>query len=88
MSMGAMLEMMQRMMGQQPGQKPGQQPGQKPGEQAGEGQTGESDTANNELAGDSEGAKEERRLSKSSGRAGTELPQEFQKALDAYNRNR
>ena len=88
MSMGAMLQMMQRMMGQQPGDQPGQKPGEQAGDQAGEGQTGDSDTANQGVNGDNEGAKEERRLSKSSGRAGTELPQEFRKALDAYNKNR
>jgi hypothetical protein len=85
MSMGAMLDMMQRMMGQQPGQ--GQQPGNA-GDQGGEGKGGPSDAANKDLASAGEGNKETRRFEKSSGKAGAGLPPEFQKALDAYNKKR
>ena len=86
MSMGAMLDMMQRMMGNQPGQ--GQKPGEQAGDQAGEGMTGDSDSPNKDLANGGEGRTEERRVPKSAGEAGAELPQEFQKALDAYNSKR
>lgn len=88
MSMGAMLDMMQRMMGQEPGPGQGNKPGQTPGAQAGEGQTGDSDAANKDLANAGEGNQEERRFEKKAGRAGTHLPSEFQKALDAYNKIR
>ena len=92
MSMGAMLDMMQRMMGNSSpvrgkGQQPGQQEGS--GESGGEGQTGDSDTANGENGGEADGARKERRtLPKAAGRAGSGLPPEFQKALDAYNKSR
>ena len=82
--MGAMLDMMQRMMGKEPGQ----QQGQKPGPEAGEGQTGDSDSANQDLANAGDGNKSERRIPKSAGKAGANLPPEFQKALDAYNKSR
>ena len=78
-----MLDMMQRMMGQTPG---GDKPGQKPGDQPGEGMTGESDAANTNTDGTVGGPSEERRVPKTAGPAGTDLPPEFQKALDAYNR--
>ncbi|QJE94604.1 hypothetical protein [Luteolibacter luteus] len=84
---GAMLDMMERMMGKEPGgEQPGQQPGQQGGEQGGEGQTGDSDSANSASNGASTGKEEERRVPKSSGKAGQSLPREFQDALDAYNR--
>ncbi len=88
MSMGAMLDMMQRMMGKEPGQ--GQQPGQGKGQgqTGGEGQTGESDAPNKNLAEAGQGKKEPRRIGKSAGKAGTHLPLEFQKALEAYNKSR
>ncbi|MCH1928095.1 hypothetical protein L6232_25195, partial [Shewanella sp. C31] len=84
----AMLEMMQEMMGQgKPQEKPGDpQQGDKPGDQGGEGQTGNSDSANSADAGTSGTKFEERRVPKSSGKAGQGLPREFQDALDAYNR--
>jgi hypothetical protein len=88
MSMGAMLDMMQRMMGQEPQPGQGQQPGEGAGDQGGEGQTGESDSPNKNLADGGEGAKAERRFEKAGGSAGTGLPPEFQKALDAYNKRR
>lgn len=87
---GAMLDMMKEMMGQgKPADKPGKQPGkgEGEGEQGGEGKTGGSDSANQANGGTTGGDKlEERRVPKSSGRAGQNLPREFQDALDDYNR--
>ncbi|BCX49732.1 hypothetical protein HAHE_36400 [Haloferula helveola] len=80
---GAMMEMMERMMGKQPG---GQKPGDKPGDQGGEGMTGDSDAANEGIAGSAEGKVEERRVPKGAGTAGKGLPGEFRDALKAYNR--
>jgi hypothetical protein len=85
---GAMMDMMERMMGKEPGEK-GEQPGGKgeqPGEQGGEGQTGLSDAANEATGGAADGASEERRVPKAAGSAGREIPEEFKRALDAYNR--
>ena len=87
--MGAMLDMMQRMMGQKPGEGEGNKPGQgNGGNSPGEGKGGESDAPNKNLATGGEGQKEERRLAKKAGKAGSHLPPEFQKALDAYNKSR
>lgn len=87
--MGAMLDMMQRMMGQSPGQGQGQQPGKgKGGDTAGEGSGGDSNSANKDLATAGDGKTEERRIGKKAGKAGSHLPPEFQKALDAYNKDR
>jgi hypothetical protein len=87
-SMGAMLDMMERMMGREPKNgKPGQQQGEQPGQQAGEGNTGDSDAANDPMSGGGEGQGEERTIPKGSGPAGRALPQEFRQLLDAYNRN-
>ena len=83
--MGAMLDMMQRMMGQNPGQGQGKQ---QPGDQAGEGQGGASDSPNKEFTDAGKGKKEERTIGKKAGKAGSHLPPEFQKALDAYNKAR
>lgn len=86
---GAMLDMMKEMMGQgKPADKPGKQPGkgEGEGEQGGEGQTGDSNSANQANGGATGGKDEERRVPKSSGRAGQNLPREFQDALDDYNR--
>ena len=88
MSMGAMLDMMQRMMGQEPG-------GDQPGRQKGEGDVnnggqqengGDSDAANSNQEGTVGGPSEARTIPKGSGPAGKDLPPEFQKALDAYNK--
>lgn len=84
---GALMDMMERMMGKEPGQKQGE--GNKPAEsnQGGQGQTGDSDTANNNDQGAARGGeKEPRRVPKASGSAGASLPSEFQGVLDAYNR--
>jgi hypothetical protein len=84
---GAMMDMMERMMGKKPGGKgKGQGKGGQPGEQAGEGSTGDSDTANEAVAGQAGGKSEARRIPKAAGSSGTEIPEEFRKALDAYNR--
>ena len=82
-----MLDMMQRMMGKEPGEKPGNKPGQKPGNSAGDGSTGDSNAAN---SGDNNGSAlsvGERTVPKSSGSTGAGLPDEFQAALEAYNRS-
>jgi hypothetical protein len=65
MSMGAMLDMMQRMMGKNPGQGQGEQKGP-PGDQAGEGQEGDSDSPNKEFTDAGKGKKEERTIGKKS----------------------
>jgi len=89
MSMGAMLDMMQRMMGQNPGEGQGQKPEQgQPGSEGGEGQTGDSDTPSKDFTDAGEGKKEERSIDKKAGKAGSNLPLEFQRALDAYNKGR
>lgn len=83
----AMMDMMERMMGKKPGDQQGQgKKGDKPGDQAGQGSTGESDTANEAQAGDNAGKVEARTVPKASGTAGRPMPDEFRKALDAYNR--
>ena len=84
---GALMEMMNQMMQQSQGNAP--QPGEKPGEgsgsKPGEGGEGGSQLANGASDGDSTDSDQSRRLSKSSGSAGTTLPREFHKALDAFN---
>jgi hypothetical protein len=84
---GAMMDMMERMMGKKPGgEGKGKGKGDQPGEQAGEGSTGLSDTGNEAVAGDAGGKSEARRIPKAAGSAGLEIPEEFRKAFDAYNR--
>lgn len=84
---GAMMDMMERMMGKQPGEGKGPGgKGDKPGEQAGQGMTGESDSANEASGGDTAGKVETRTVPKASGTTGIGMPDEFRKALDAYNR--
>ena len=85
---GAMMDMMERMMGKKEGEGKGKGKGKgnKPGDQAGEGQTGDSDTANDADGGNADGKIEERTVPKATGNAGKSLPREFQQALDAYNR--
>jgi hypothetical protein len=85
---GAMMDMMERMMGKKPeGEGPGKGKGDKPSDQGnGGGVTGESDTGNEAAAGAPGGNAEQRRVPKAGGSAGQEIPSEFQKALDAYNR--
>lgn len=82
--MGAMLQMMQQMMGKGEGkdQKPGKGEGSKPGQ----GGKGDSDAANTANNGKSKGKTGERRVPKAAGQSGSALPAEFQKTLDAYNK--
>jgi len=85
---GALMEMMQQMMGQgSEGKKPGDKPGQGPGgKTGGEGQEADSGTGNQTSREKSGGRTAPRRLPKKSGSAGTKLPREFNKALDAFNK--
>ena len=84
---GAMMDMMERMMGKKEGEGKGKEgKGKKPGDQAGQGQTGDSDSANEANGGNAGGKSEERTVPKAAGIAGKSLPREFQQALDAYNR--
>jgi hypothetical protein len=83
----AMMDMMERMMGKTPdGEKEGKGKGEKPGETGGDGTTGASDAANGSSTGEAGGKSEARRVPKASGTSGLVLPEEFRKALDAYNR--
>jgi hypothetical protein len=84
---GAMMDMMERMMGKSPdGDKPGKGKGDKPGDTGGEGVNGLSDESNSLAEGQAGGKSEIRKVPKASGSAGSALPEEFRKALDAYNR--
>jgi hypothetical protein len=84
---GALMDMMERMLGKNPdGGKKGQGKGGKPSDQGGEGVTGLSDTANDAAGGQAGGKSEARRVPKAAGGATLEIPEEFKKAFDAYNR--
>lgn len=84
---GAMMDMMERMMGKKPGEgKEGEGKGDKAGEQAGFGQTGDSETGNESVSGTGDGKSESRRVPKAAGGISNQLPEEFRKAFDAYNR--
>jgi hypothetical protein len=84
---GAMMDMMERMMGKEPGQGEGQQKGQPGGEQGAPGNKfGESATPNENISGDATEKSTVRKVPKAAGSAGKALPEEFQQALDAYNR--
>ncbi|QTN34002.1 hypothetical protein HZ994_17315 [Akkermansiaceae bacterium] len=87
---GAMMDMMERMMGKKEGEGEGEGKGKGKGKGAGneggEGMTGESDTANSGVGGNSGDRVEQRTVPKAAGKTGKNLPDEFQKALDAYNR--
>lgn len=87
---GAMMDMMERMMdGEKPGDKEGKEKGKGKGkgDQGGQGQTGASDTANDPHNGKPSNNKSEvRRVPKAGGSATLEIPDEFRKAFDAYNR--
>ena len=48
--------------------------------------TGASDSGNEAVTGAAGGKSEARRIPKAAGSAGLEIPEEFRKALDAYNR--
>lgn len=79
----AMMDMMERMMGKSP--ESGKE-GEKPGDKGGKGMTGDSDSGNEGVEGTAGGDVEERRVPKAAGTAGAEIPAEFRKAFDAYNR--
>ncbi|MGJ8673423.1 hypothetical protein [Rubritalea sp.] len=85
----ALMQMLQQMMQGQSGQgQPSdeQGDGKQPGSKGGEGQEADSDSLNNNQEGDVSGTSETRRLPKKSGSAGSVMPKEFQKALEAYNK--
>jgi hypothetical protein len=85
----AMMDMMERMMGKQPeGDKKGQGQGQgeQPGEQGGQGMSGASDSTGEGGGGAADGKSEQRRVPKAAGTAGANIPEEFRRAFDAYNR--
>ncbi len=84
----AMMDMMERMMGKKPeGEKDGKGKDGKPSDEGnGGGVTGLSDAANGAIDGETGGKSEARRIPKAGGSAGHALPEEFRKALDAYNR--
>ncbi len=84
---GAMMDMMERMMGKKPdGEGKGKGKGENEGQEGGQGQTGLSDSANSTTNGEVGGKLEVRTVPKASGSAGKNLPEEFNRALDAYNR--
>ncbi len=86
---GAMMDMMERMMGKEPSDNQkgkGRGEGDQPGDQSGGGVTGDSDTGNEGSGGHAGGASTARRVPKAAGAAGQEIPSEFRKAFDAYNR--
>ena len=84
----AMMDMMERMMGKTPdADKNGKgKGGGQPSDEGSGGLSGLSDAANGPEGGSTGGKSEARRVPKASGRAGRALPEEFGKALDAYNR--
>ncbi len=81
----AMMDMMERMMGQKP-DGDGKGKNGKPSDQGSNGMSGLSDEANGATTGETGGKSEARRVPKAGGSAGHALPEEFRKALDAYNR--
>lgn len=84
----AMMEMMERMMGKSPdGDQKGKGKGDKASDTGANGLNGLSDAANGAGEGETIGGRAEvRKVPKASGSAGRALPEEFNKALDAYNR--
>ncbi len=81
---GAMMEMMKKMTEGQGEGEP--KKGNKPGDKPGQGNTGDSDAANGAANGAGDAKSEARRVPKAAGTSGAPLPEEFRKALDAYNR--
>jgi hypothetical protein len=83
----AMMDMMERMMGKKPeGDQDGKGKDGNPSDKGGKGVNGLSDEANGPTDGQPGGKSEARRIPKAAGSAGHALPEEFRKALDAYNR--
>jgi hypothetical protein len=74
---GAMMDMMEKMMEEGEGKEGEPKKGNKPGD---------SDLANDATGGAGDGKSEVRRVPKAAGTSGPPLPEEFRKALDAYNR--
>lgn len=87
----ALMQMLQQMMEAGAGKEgndgqEGDKEGQDAAKKGGQGPEGDSDSSNSIQQGNASGNTEQRRLPKKSGSAGTQLPKEFQKALDAYNK--
>lgn len=87
-SNSALMQMLQQMMqgNSQGSQQGNEEESEKPGSKGGDGIEGGSDSANSNVEGDVSGNTETRRLPKKSGAAGSSIPKEFQKALEAYNK--
>jgi hypothetical protein len=83
---GAMMDMMERMMGKGQGEGQGEGEGEGEGDEGGQGSGGDSDTANENVGGVAGGNTTTRRVPKAAGTAGRALPEEFRRALEAYNR--
>lgn len=92
---GAMMDMMDQMVdGEKAGDKEGKDKkkgkgkgkGGQAGDEGGEGQTGESDAQNDPSAPGAGGKSDTRRVPKAGGSSNIEIPAEFRKAMDAYNR--
>lgn len=84
---GAMMDMMERMMGKSPdADKDSKGEGAGSSDQGGEGANGAADVTAKPKAEPAGAKGEARRVPKASGNAGHELPDEFTKILDAYNR--
>ncbi|MGA0853294.1 MAG: hypothetical protein ACO3RK_00600 [Luteolibacter sp.] len=83
----AMMDMMERMMGRKPeGEGKAKGKDGKAGENPGTGNSGESGDGNQVDAVAGAGGTEERRVPKASGAREAEIPAEFRKMFDAYNR--
>ncbi|MEI8038313.1 MAG: hypothetical protein WCJ14_07965 [Verrucomicrobiota bacterium] len=84
---GAMMDMMERMMGKKPEDgKKGQGKDGPASAQGGGGLSGSSATGNEATGGQPGGKSEARRVPKAAGGTSLEIPEEFRKAFDAYNR--
>lgn len=82
----AMMDMMERMMGKNPDDSKKSNEKGKASDTGSNGLTGDSDAANSSTDGETGGKSEVRKVPKASGSAGKSLPEEFNQALDAYNR--
>jgi len=81
------MDMMERMMGKSPdADKDSKGEGAGSSDQGGEGANGAADVTAKPKAEPAGAKGEARRVPKASGNAGHELPDEFTKILDAYNR--
>ena len=83
---GAMMDMMEKMMDENQGKEGEPKKGDKANDKGGGGITGDSDAANEATGSAGDGKSEARRVPKAGGTTGSPLPEEFRKALDAYNR--